>query len=53
MELAHEVQYRNRLYSGLGCKLNKFLKFEIGYMNQFLSVGKNREQLNIINFYNF
>lgn len=44
---------RNRLYSGLGFKLNTALKFEIGYMNQFLSGGKNRDQLNLITFYNF
>lgn len=44
---------RNRLYAGLGFKLNTALKFEIGYMNQFLSGGKNRDQLNLITFYNF
>ncbi|PHR14672.1 MAG: hypothetical protein COA40_00335 [Aequorivita sp.] len=44
---------RNRLYSGLGYKLNASLKFEIGYLNQFLSGGKNRDQLNLITFFNF
>jgi len=44
---------RNRLYSGMGYKLNKFLKFEIGYMNQFLAGGENRDQLNLITFFNF
>lgn len=43
---------RNRLYLGLGFKLNKTAKFEIGYMNQFLNSG-NRDQLNIITFINF
>jgi len=44
---------RNRLYSGLGYKLNTALKFEIGYMNQFLAGGENRDQLNLITFFNF
>ncbi len=44
---------RNRLYSGLGYKLNNSLKFEIGYMNQFLAGGENRDQLNLITFFNF
>lgn len=44
---------RNRLYSGLGYKLNAALKFEIGYLNQFLAGGKNRDQLNLITFFSF
>ena len=44
---------RNRLYGGLGYKLNNLVKFEIGYMNQFLNSGKSRDQLNIITFLNF
>ncbi|QQX76735.1 MULTISPECIES: DUF2490 domain-containing protein [Aequorivita] len=44
---------RNRLYSGLGYKLNNSLKFEIGYMNQFLAGGNNRDQLNLITSFNF
>lgn len=44
---------RNRLYSGLGYRLNPSLKFEIGYMNQFLANKTNRDQLNLITFYNF
>ncbi len=43
---------RNRLYVGLGYKLNKFAKFEIGYMNQFLN-NANRDQVNFITFLNF
>ncbi|MAJ97797.1 MAG: hypothetical protein CMD07_00760 [Flavobacteriales bacterium] len=43
---------RNRLYGGLGFKLNKYLKFEIGYMNQFFE-DSSRDQLNIITFFNF
>lgn len=43
---------RNRLYLGLGYKLNKSLKFELGYMNQFLN-NQNRDQINLITFLNF
>ena len=43
---------RNRLYGGIGYKLNKLARFEIGYMNQFLN-NYNRDQLNIITFLNF
>nr|WP_083477168.1 DUF2490 domain-containing protein [Lacinutrix algicola] len=43
---------RNRMYGGLGYKFNKSLKIEIGYMNQFFETS-NRDQLNIITFYNF
>lgn len=43
---------RNRTYLGLGNKLSKKLKMEIGYMNQFLNSG-NRDQLNLLLFANF
>lgn len=43
---------RNRLYGGLGYKLNKSLRFELGYMNQFFE-SSSRDQLNIITFFNF
>ncbi len=43
---------RNRLYFGIGYKLNKTAKFEIGYMNQFLN-NDNRDQINLITFINF
>jgi len=43
---------RNRLYGGLGYRLNKSFRFELGYMNQFLSNG-NRDQINFITFINF
>ena len=43
---------RNRLYGGLGYKLNSNIRFEIGYMNQFFE-SSNRDQLNIITFVNF
>ena len=43
---------RNRLYGGLGYRLNKTFRFELGYMNQFLSNG-NRDQINMIMFANF
>ena len=43
---------RNRLYAGVGYKLNALAKFEVGYMNQFLG-GSNRDQINLITFINF
>ena len=43
---------RNRLYGGLGFKFNKNIRFEAGYMNQFLADG-NRDQVNFITFMNF
>lgn len=43
---------RNRLFIGVGYKLNKSAKFELGYMNQFLNNG-NRDQINLITFINF
>ncbi len=43
---------RNRLYGGLGYKVNQNLRLEIGYMNQFFK-NTNRDQLNIISFINF
>ena len=43
---------RNRLYFGLGYKLSKTTKFEVGYMNQFLN-GNNRDQINLLSFVNF
>ncbi|MEO9475686.1 MAG: DUF2490 domain-containing protein [Cyclobacteriaceae bacterium] len=43
---------RNRLYGGLGYKLNKAVRFELAYMNQFFQ-GANRDQININTFVNF
>jgi len=43
---------RNRLYGGLGYKLNEKLRFEFGYMNQFL-FGRSRDQLNMVFFFNW
>ncbi len=43
---------RNRLYGGFGYKVNKNLRFELGYMNQFFETN-SRDQLNIISFVNF
>lgn len=40
---------RNRLYGGLGYKLDSNLSFEVGYMNQFLG-NINRDQLNLMLF---
>jgi hypothetical protein len=44
---------RNRLYGGLGYKLNSLVRFELGYMNQFFGAGANRDQLNVIAFLSF
>lgn len=43
---------RNRLYLGLGYKLNEKLKVESGYMTQMFQDG-SRDQLNIFLFANF
>lgn len=43
---------RNRLYGGVGYNINKNIRVEIGYMNQFFEKN-NRDQLNIISFVNF
>lgn len=44
---------RNRLYGAIGYKLNKMFRFELGYMNQFLPNGGNRDQINIGTFVNW
>lgn len=43
---------RNRLYGGLGYRLNDRFRFELGYMNQFLNVG-NRDQINMVCFFSW
>lgn len=43
---------RNRLYGGLGFKVNKNIKVEAGYMNQFFETN-SRDQINIITLINF
>ena len=43
---------RNRVYGGLGYNLNKNIKVELGYMNQFFETD-SRDQINIITFINF
>ena len=43
---------RNRVYGGLGYKVNKSLRIEAGYMNQFFE-SNNRDQFNIITYLNF
>ncbi|MEM6633152.1 MAG: DUF2490 domain-containing protein [Bacteroidota bacterium] len=43
---------RNRLYGGLGYKVSSSLRFELGYMNQFLN-GFSRDQVNMITFFSF
>jgi hypothetical protein len=48
----NEVFDRNRLYGGIGYKLNDSIRFELGYMNQFFD-SNSRDQLNMITFVNF
>lgn len=43
---------RNRLYAGLGYQVNKDLKFELAYLNQFLNGGQ-RDQVNMVVFFNY
>lgn len=43
---------RNRLYGGVGYQVNKSLKLEMGYMNQFFS-SFNRDQFNLFLFSKF
>lgn len=43
---------RNRIYSGLGYRINKNIRIETGYMNQLFLNG-SRDQLNFISFINF
>lgn len=47
-----DVFDRNRLYGGIGYRLNSLVKFEAGYMNQFLP-NSSRDQINLITFLNF
>jgi hypothetical protein len=43
---------RNRLYGGIGYKINTAIRIEVGYMNQFFE-RSSKDQLNIITFVNF
>lgn len=43
---------RNRLYGGIGYRINKNIRIEVGYMNQIFEKS-NRDQLNIMAFVNF
>lgn len=43
---------RNRSYAGLGFRLNKHLRFELGYMNQFFT-NSGRDQINLMIFANY
>lgn len=52
LNIENEIYDRNRLYSGIGYKLNKNIRFELGYMNQFMN-GFSRDQLNVITSLNF
>ena len=43
---------RNRLYGGLGYRMNKNLRMELGYMNQFFE-RSGRDQINLFFLVNF
>lgn len=43
---------RNRIYGGLGYRVNKNLRFELGYMSQVFE-NSSRDQLNVITAVNF
>ena len=43
---------RNRVYAGLGYKINRNIKIELGYMNQFFETD-SRDQINLLTFVNF
>jgi len=43
---------RNRLYGGVGYKINDHFRVELGYMNQFLD-QRNRDQVNVFLFSSF
>ena len=43
---------RNRVFAGLGYNINKNVRLEAGYMNQFFETS-SRDQFNIITFVNF
>ncbi|MFK7969042.1 MAG: DUF2490 domain-containing protein [Bacteroidia bacterium] len=52
INLQNQAFDRNRLYGGLGFKVNDLLRFELGYMNQFFRMG-GRDQVNMIAFVSF
>tara|TARA_R110000787_G_scaffold105773_3_gene213307 strand:+ start:5424 stop:6065 length:642 start_codon:yes stop_codon:yes gene_type:complete len=49
---ASNVFDRNRIYGGLGYKIKKGVKIELGYMSQIFETS-SRDQINIITFVNF
>lgn len=51
LNIGHTVFDRNRVYAGLGYKINSDLRFELGYMNQLLRNG-TRDQINVVAYVN-
>lgn len=43
---------RNRIYGGLGFKINKAIRVELAYMNQIFA-NSSRDQINIVSFINW
>ncbi|MFT7588551.1 MAG: hypothetical protein ACI959_000762, partial [Limisphaerales bacterium] len=52
LSLNSPVFDRNRVYGGIGFKLNKLARFELGYMNQYFE-NAGRDQINIITALSF
>ena len=52
LNVGDNVFDRDRLYGGMGYKLNKTFRFEVGYMNQFFENG-GRDQLNFVVFVSY
>lgn len=52
LNVSEDTFDRNRLYFGLGYKPSSLVRFELGYLNQFLK-GIDRDQINLIAFLNF
>lgn len=52
INLEDSIFDRNRVFFGLGYKLNQTVKLELGYMNQLFEHG-SRDQINLITFVNF
>lgn len=50
--VTNSVFDRNRIFGGLGYKINKNIRLELGYMNQFFALGQ-RDQLNVFAYLNF
>ncbi len=48
-----EVFDRNRVYGGLGYRLNEHLRFELAYLDQLRTQSRSRDQINLVAFASF